>query len=210
MCLNLSPLNLQKAIQMLSVKLGIWRIFKLLIKYLTLQVNAKLSVLLFLWLYGDLYKYWSSISLLPVWSVPHCPNYPGPEEVQMCIPMSGCSLTTPLCCPFVLTDEMQIFTSQACEAQIRQEEEEEGPQSCSSFHTCGAALHGQGGGQCQQRHAGEPACSSWVLLELQSAMGQGETGNIRPLSAQNSFHLRKSWPCHHFAHESGKVKPSPL
>lgn len=74
MCLNLSPLNLQKAIQMLSVKLGIWRIFKLLIKYLTLQVNAKLSVLLFLWLYGDLYKYWSSVSLLPVQSDPHHPK----------------------------------------------------------------------------------------------------------------------------------------
>lgn len=166
MCLNLSPLNLQKAIQMLSVKLGIWRIFKLLIKYLTLQVNPKLSVLLFLWLYGDLYKYWSSVSLLPVQSDLITPNYPGLEEVQMCIPMSGCSLTTPLCCPFALTDEMQIFTSRVCKAQIRQEEEEEkeeGPQSCSSFHTCGEALHGQGEGQCQQRHVWEQARSSESL-----------------------------------------------
>lgn len=90
------------------------------------------------------------------------PNYPGLEEEQMCIPTSGCSLTTPLCCPFALTDEMQIFTSRACEAQIRQEEAE-GPQSCSSFHTCGEALRGWGGGQCQQRHAWEPAHSSKSL-----------------------------------------------
>lgn len=140
------------------------------------------------------------------------PNYPGLEEVQMCIPMSGCALTTPLCCPFALTDEMQIFTSPACEAQIRQEEEEEGPLSCSSFHTCGEALHGRGEGQCQQSTDGsrEALPRAWVLLELRSALSQGESGNTRSLSAQNSFHLRKSWPCHHFAHESGKVKLSPL
>lgn len=32
---------------------------------------------------------------------------------------------------------------------------------------------------------------AWVLLELQSAMSQGETGNTRSLSAQNSFRLSK-------------------
>lgn len=162
MCLNLNPLNLQKAIQMLSVKLGIWRLFKLLIKYLTLQVNAKLSVLLFLWLYGDLYKCWSSGSLLPVQSEPHHPKLSrtrGDTSVHSHVRLLT---NNSLCCPFALTDEMQIITSWAREAQIRQEEEE-GPQSCSSFHTCGEVLHGQGEGLCQQRHTWEPAHSSKSL-----------------------------------------------
>lgn len=208
MCLNLSPLNLQKAIQVLSIKLGIWRIFKLLIKYLTLQVNAKLSVLLFLWLYDDLYKHRSSVSFLPLQSDPN-----QLEEVQACVPVSGYPLATSSCCSFALTNEMQMFTSCACETQISREEEVESPQSCSSFRTCNeVSLHRKGEGQCQWRHGWEQACSSKSLrfIRAQSAVSQDETGSTGPLSAQNSFCLRKSWPCHHFAHESGKVKLSPL
>lgn len=80
------------------------------------------------------------------------------KEVQMCVPTSGNPLTTPLCCSFALTDEMQVFLSCACNTQIRQEEEAESPWSRSSFQTCsGVCLHGKGEGQCQRRQGWEEA-----------------------------------------------------
>lgn len=75
------------------------------------------------------------------------PNKLGLEKVQMCVPMSGYLFATPLCYPFALTDEMQMFTSHACETQISQKEKVESPWSCSSFRTCSeVCLHGKGEG----------------------------------------------------------------
>lgn len=159
MCLNLSPLNLQKAIQLLSIKLGICGIFKLLIKYLTLQVNAKLSALLFLWLHGDLYKYQSSVSFLHCNQIHMAPykRTRGSENVHASVRLPT---VISLALLLSLINEMRMFTSQSYEIQIRQEEVVESPQSCSFFQTCSEAfLHGKGG-HCQQRCGWEEACSS--------------------------------------------------
>lgn len=45
----------------------------------------------------------------------------------MCISMSGCPLVTHLCCSFVLTREMQMFPTHACETQIKREEKGRNP-----------------------------------------------------------------------------------
>lgn len=213
MCLNLSPLNLQKAIQVLSIKLGIWRIFKLLIKYLTLQVNAKLSVLLFMRLYDDLYKYWSSVSFLPL-QLDSCHSeqarISGGANVHFHVRLPTSDSFVLLICPHQRDADVPhscLWDPNKAGGKRWNLQGAALSRSVMRFPPVGREKDCASKGLDGSRWALPRA---WALSGLQRALSQGETGNTRSLSAHNSSWLRKSRPCYHFAQESRKVKLSPI